>query len=109
MANGKVPKGKYTLPVAALGAMGLAGFTVAPVSTIAATIGGTVGNKVVNSGIKFATGKTWADWVSDKTGLDSEVAEITNPGMWLGGYWVPKYGTNVAKRGIETAMRTSPA
>ena len=42
------------------------------------------------------------------TGLDIEPAAMTNPGMWVGGYQIPKYGTNVMRRGIETAMRTSP-
>lgn len=107
MANGKVPKGKYTLPAAALISAGIAGFAAAPVTGTAGMVGGYVGDKAVNFGMKHATGKAWADWLSSKTGLDMEAAAMTNPGMWAGGYYVPKYGTNVTRRGVETAMRTS--
>ncbi|MBQ9286674.1 MAG: hypothetical protein IJ209_10415 [Bacteroidaceae bacterium] len=48
-------------------------------------MGATVGSKTVNAGTKFATGKTWANWVSDKIGLDKDAAEMTNPGMLTGG------------------------
>lgn len=85
MANGKVPKGKYTLPAAALASLGLAGFAAAPVTFIAGGAGAEVGGKIFDSGTKFVTGKSWADKVHDWTGLDTEAAAMTNPGMWVGG------------------------
>ena len=108
LANNKVPSGWYTLPAIGLAATGIGAAMSAPVATTATMAGGWLGDKVVNKGMKFATGKSWAENMHDWTGLDKEPAEITNPGMWIGGYQIPKYGTNVMRRGVETAMRTSP-
>ena len=85
MANGKIPKGKYTLPAAALASAGIAGFTTAPVSFIAGGTGAEVGGKIFDFGTKLITGKSWADNVHNQTGLDSEAAAITNPGIIVGG------------------------
>ncbi len=80
-----------------------------PLGTLGALAGGTVGGKAVDKASQAFTGKTWAENVVDRLGLQTPtLAEFTNPGMWVGGYYVPKYGTNVTRRGVETAMRTSP-
>ena len=56
-----------------------------PVTSAAAIAGGTLGSKAVDTGMKFATGKTWAQNVHDMTGMNENLAEMTNPGMWAGG------------------------
>jgi hypothetical protein len=86
LANNKVPSGWYTLPAIGLAATGIGAAMSAPVATTATMAGGWLGDKVVNKGMKFATGKSWAENMHDWTGLDKEPAEITNPGMWIGGY-----------------------
>lgn len=85
LQNGRAPRWYHTYPLIALGAATGAGFVSAPVTTAATMAGGYVGDKVVNTGMKLATGKSWAENVHDKTGLDMEPAAMTNPGMWIGG------------------------
>lgn len=85
MANNNVPKGKHTMPAIALAATGIGSFLSAPVTTTATLAGATAGSKAADTGMKFATGKTWAQNIHDKTGLAMEAAEMTNPGMWVGG------------------------
>ncbi|MBR3284521.1 MAG: hypothetical protein IKI60_04330, partial [Alloprevotella sp.] len=51
-----------------------------------AVAGGYLGGKAVDTGMKIATGKTWAENVKERLGLHSNtLAEITNPGTWIGG------------------------
>lgn len=107
LSHNEVLPGKYTVPGIIIGGLGGAAFS-APITAAAAMAGGWAGSKAVDFGMNLATGKSWAENMHDWTGLDKEPAEWTNPGMWVGGYWVPKYGTNVSRRGIETFMRTSP-
>ena len=106
--NGVPLSGKFALPLMGLTATGVGALTSAPVTFLATTAGGYAGGKAVDTGMQLATGKSWAENMSNWTGLDKEPAEITNPGLWVGGYQIPKYGTNVMRRGVETAMRTSP-
>lgn len=108
LANNNVPSGWYTLPAIGLTATGVGAAMSAPIMTAATMAGGWLGGNAVDTGIELATGKSWAKNMSDWTGLDAVPAELTNPGMWIGGYQIPKYGTNVLRRGVETAMRTSP-
>ena len=108
MSQGNVPKGKHSLPLLGLAATGIGSFLSAPITTTAAMAGGWAGGKALDSGMKLATGKSWAENMYDWTGLDKEPAEVTNPGMWVGGYQVPRYSINTMRRGVETAMRTSP-
>lgn len=63
---------------------------------------GVVGMGAVNAATKATTGKTWGEQVSQSTGVSPEFGEILNPGAYA-----PTYLKNVAKRGVETAMRTS--
>lgn len=103
--NGQPLSGKYAIPGILLGGVTPTMFSIPGAATMA---GGYLGSKAVDFGTKLVTGKSWADKMHDWTGLDREPAEMTNPGMWAGGYGIPKYGTNVMRRGVETAMRTSP-
>lgn len=63
---------------------------------------GVVGMGAVNMTTKATTGKTWGEQVSQSTGVSPEFGEILNPGAYA-----PTYLKNVAKRGVETAMRTT--
>ena len=69
-----------------LTATGVGALTSAPVTFLATTAGGYAGSKAVDTGMQLATGKSWAENMSNWTGLDKEPAEITNPGLWVGGY-----------------------
>ena len=108
LANGKIPKGKYTIPAAALASAGLAGFVAAPVSFIAGGAGAEVGGKTFDFGTKLVTGKSWADWLSNKTGLDKEVATMTNPGMIAGGAYGGWVGNNFSQLGRYTLNYLDP-
>ena len=61
-----------------------------------------VGMAAVNGASKVTTGKTWGENVAQSTGMSHELAEWTNPGAYG-----PTYLKNVAKRGLETAIRTT--
>lgn len=63
---------------------------------------GVAGMAAVNGATKATTGKTWGEQVSQSTGVSPEFGEILNPGVYA-----PTYLKNVAKREIETAMRTT--
>lgn len=63
---------------------------------------GVVGMGAVNATTKATTGKTWGEQVSQSTGVSPELGEVLNPGAYA-----PTYLKNVAKRGVETVMRTS--
>lgn len=63
---------------------------------------GVAGATAVSAASKATTGKTWGEQVSQSTGVSPEFGEILNPGAYA-----PTYLKNVAKRGVETAMRTS--
>lgn len=56
-----------------------------PITSAASMAGGTVGGKAVDTGMKFATGKTWAQYVHDTTGMNENLAELSNFGIWGGG------------------------
>ena len=99
-------KGKYTLPAIAV-ASTLPAMASAPIATATAMGSGYVGGKAVDGVSNLLTGKDWAENMQDWTGLDPVAGELTNPGVWAGGYYVPRYTTNVLRRGAETAMRTS--
>ena len=85
LANNKVPSGWYTLPAIGLAATGIGAAMSAPVTAAATMAGGWLGSKAVDGGMNLATGKSWAENMSDWTGLDATPAEMTNPGMWVGG------------------------
>ena len=99
MSQGNVPKGKHSLPLLGLAATGIGSFLSAPITTTAAMAGGWAGGKTLDSGMKLATGKSWAENMYDWTGLDKEPAEVTNPGMWVGG-GVGIKGLNLAKQRV---------
>ena len=65
-------------------------------------IKGVAGATAVNAASKATTGKTWGEQVAQSTGVSSGLGEFTNPGAYA-----PTYLKNVAKRGVETAMRTT--
>lgn len=65
-------------------------------------IKGIAGAAALNAASKATTGKTWGEQVSQSTGVSPEFGEILNPGVYA-----PTYLKNVAKRGVETAMRTT--
>ena len=65
-------------------------------------IKGIAGAAALNAASKATTGKTWGEQVSQSTGVSPEFGEILNPGVYA-----LTYLKNVAKRGVETAMRTS--
>ena len=102
MANGKIPKGKYTLPATLLASAGGAGFAAAPISFIAGGAGAEIGGKAFDFGTKLVTGKSWTDKVNDWTGLDKEAAAITNPGLIIGGGLGIK-GLNMTKQRVLDA------
>ena len=77
LKDGVVPSGKYVYPVIGALALGGYGLLSAPVSTTVGGIGGWTGGRAADFGTKLATGKPWAEWVSDKTGLVPEAAEMT--------------------------------
>ena len=57
-----------------------------PLGTLGALAGGIVGGKAVDKASQAFTGKTWAENVVDRLGLQTPtLAEFTNPGMWVGG------------------------
>lgn len=57
-----------------------------PVTTGAALVGGIVGGKAVDKASQRLTGKTWAENVQEKLGLQTPtLAEFTNPGYFIGG------------------------
>lgn len=95
-------KGKYTLPAIALASVAAPTMAAAPVTTIATMAGGYAGGKAVDFGTKIATGKTWAENVTDMTGLDPVAAEATNPGTLVGG-GVGLKGLNLAKQRVLDA------
>ena len=92
MSQGNVPKGKHSLPLLGLAATGIGSFLSAPITTTAAMAGGWAGGKALDSGMKLATGKSWAENMYDWIGLDKEPAEVTNPVMWVGGGLGSKVG-----------------
>ena len=65
-------------------------------------IKGLAGATAVNAASKATTGKTWGEQVAQSTGVSPEFGEIINPGVYASTYL-----KNVAKRGVETAMRTT--
>lgn len=75
---------KFLLTTAGLGALG-AGAISAPLATALGLAGGYAGGKAVDKGMQFGTGKTWGEWMSDKTGLPEWFSEYTNPGAIVGG------------------------
>lgn len=97
--NGQPLSGKYVIPGILLGGATMGGALAAPVTTATAMAGGWAGGKAIDTGMKFATGKTWAENMHNWTGLDKEAAEITNPGMWIGG-GIGVKGLNLAKQRV---------
>jgi len=75
---------KFLLTTAGLGALG-AGAISAPLTTALGIAGGYAGGKAVDKGMQLGTGKTWGEWMSDKTGLPEWFSEYTNPGAIVGG------------------------
>ena len=98
LSNGVPLSGKYAVPGILLGGLTGGAFLQAPLTFGATMAGGYVGDKVFDSGIKLATGKSWADNVHDWTGLDREPAKMTNPGVWIGG------GAPLASRSSRTLL-----
>lgn len=77
-------KGKYTLPAMGIIAT-LPVMATAPVTT-ATTMGtGYVGGKVVDGVSNLLTGKNWSENMQNWTGLAPEAADVTNPGVLVGG------------------------
>lgn len=73
------------LPIAAqVAAPAVIGALTNP-STYAGLVGGYLGEKGVDQGMKLATGKTWAQNVSNWTGAPEWLSEMSNPGVWVGG------------------------
>lgn len=68
---------------------GLAGSLVlAPVTTAGGLIGGMIGGRAVDKATnKLSEGKysSWADYVKNKTGVYNTIAELSNPGYFIGG------------------------
>ena len=75
---------KFLLTTAGLGALG-GGLISAPLATTLGLAGSYVGGKAVDKGMQLGTGKTWAQWMNDKTGLPEWFSEFTNPGTIAGG------------------------
>lgn len=74
---------KFLLTTAGLGALG-GGLISAPLATTLGLAGGYGGGKLVDKGMQLGTGKTWGEWMSDKTGLPEWFSEFTNPGGLIG-------------------------
>lgn len=72
----------------------------------AAAVGG-IGDLASNAALKATTGKTWGENVSQYTGMAPTLAEFTNPATLAGGAAGYKYGDNVGRRMVETALRTT--
>lgn len=57
-----------------------------PITAGTALVGGTVGGRAVDKASQYLTGKTWAENVQEKLGLQTPtLAEFTNPGYFIGG------------------------
>ena len=57
-----------------------------PITMGSALVGGIVGGRVVDKASQNLTGKTWAENVQEKLGLQTPtLAEFTNPGYFIGG------------------------
>lgn len=57
-----------------------------PITTGTALVGGIVGGRAVDKASQNLTGKTWAENVQEKLGLQTPtLAEFTNPGYFIGG------------------------
>ncbi len=79
--------------------------------TAGSTIGGYAGGRTVDAVSKAATGNTWAENVSNKTGLPTTLTELTNPGVWYGGglgysagntgYWVGKTAPKIVQGMVD--------
>lgn len=86
--TGKVPHGKHVLPLAGLAALtggNIGAIMSAPLTTASAISTGIIGSKVVDTASKVFTGKSWAENMKDRIGLNPIAVDFTNPGMWLGG------------------------
>ena len=108
LSQENIPKGKYTIPAAILGGVGIGSLFDIPIFVNAAAIGGAEGaNLTANGASRIITGRNLAQNVSKYTGLDIEPAEIVSslPTALIGGNW----GINFLKRGVETGMRTTQA
>lgn len=74
---------------------------------------GSKGKQLVDAGLEAYNGQNWAQFASNLTGLPEWATEYTNPGELLGMYGgfkaIDVPWSNVERRGIEMAMRTSPA
>lgn len=92
---------KFLLTTAGLGTLG-GGFISAPLATTLGLVGGYAGGKAVDAGMRLGTGKTWGEWMSDKTGLPEWVTEFTNPGTVVGGIG----GIRGAGYKLNTSLRT---
>lgn len=65
---------------------GAAAFLSNPITVGSALIGGMVGGRAVDKASQRLTGKTWAENVQNKLGLQTPtLAEFTNPGYFIGG------------------------
>jgi hypothetical protein len=62
--------------------------------------GGIAGGKVVDVGTKLATGKPWAQYVHDTTGMNENLAELLNFGMWGGGLF--PFATRASRSFLST-------
>ncbi|MBO4850667.1 MAG: hypothetical protein J5529_07155 [Prevotella sp.] len=85
-------------------ALGLGAGLTQPIVLGTGLVGGALGDAAVNTGSRLFTGKSWADNVSDWTGLPTELSVWTNPGMFYGG-WV---GNNFGHLGRYTLNYLDP-
>lgn len=99
----KIADTLHGIGVGASVAGGLEALTMAPATTVAGLLGGVTGGKTVDAGSKLITGKTWSDNVKEKLNLQTNtLAELSNPGAWIGGGLGIK-GLNMAKQRLLNA------
>ena len=55
-----------------------------PIRFAAEMVGGALGGTAVDATTKKFTGKSWAPFIAEKTGIRPELAALTNPGFWYG-------------------------
>lgn len=99
--------GKQMAPI--LGGMMVAPFAIGGMaSNIPATIGGVIGDAVTQGVVKGTTDyNSWGDMIHDKTGLNPFLAELANPGAWMGGIATKSVVNTIGRKVANSNLKIS--
>ena len=99
--------GKQMAPI--LGGMMVAPFAIGGMaSNIPATIGGVIGDAVTQGVVKGTTDyNSWGDMIHDKTGLNPFLAELVNPGAWMGGIATKSVVNTIGRKVANSNLKIS--